>query len=83
MKKVSLILMMFVLGIFFNISSGLASCNGNEFISCGVGDTVEFINQANQNCCDGDIINFIDCDTGDTYEYTVPVNGPDSSCAPV
>lgn len=83
MKKVSLILTMFVLGVFFNISSGLASCNGNEYISCGVGDTVELINQANQNCCGGDIIFFKDCDTGDVFEYPVPVNGPNSSCPPV
>lgn len=83
MKKVSLILMMFVLGVFFNISSGLASCNGNEYISCGVGDTVELINQANQNCCGGDVIKIIDCDSGKESFYTVPVSGPGSSCPPV
>ncbi|MFN3802478.1 hypothetical protein [Belliella pelovolcani] len=83
MKKVSLILTMFVLGVFFNISSGLASCNGNEYISCSVGDTVDLINQANQNCCGGDIITITDCKTNEIREYEVPVNGPDSSCPPV
>lgn len=80
MRKNCSILMLVALGMFFNISNGIASCDGNFVISCSVGDTVDIINSANENCCKGDVIEIIDCDTNESYSYTVPTNGSSSSC---
>ena len=79
-KKLSSILMFFVLGMSINVSNGFASCDGNNYISCGVGDTVDLINSANENCCGGDNIIITDCNTGEDSTYQVPTNGPESSC---
>jgi hypothetical protein len=46
----------------------------------GIGDTVQAITDANNNCCAGDVISIYDIDTDTTHQYTVPANGSNSSC---
>ena len=78
-----------ILTLLFVATLGLATslkaneCNGTYYYANSNSDYTSAVVAALMNCCAGSTLTLYNLDTNESFTITVPLDGPNSSCAPL